>query len=108
VRDHGGQSVSAKDRLYLAAAVPTLIVWGDDDSVIPVSHAYDAHEEMPGSRLEIFEGGSHFPHAEDPHRFVDVLDDFITTTDAADTSVAAWQASLRQGSGPFPADRATA
>jgi pimeloyl-ACP methyl ester carboxylesterase len=108
VVDHGGQSVSAKDRLYLAAAVPTLIVWGDDDSVIPVSHAYDAHEEMPGSRLEIFEGASHFPHAEDPHRFVDVLDDFITTTDAADTSVAAWQASLRQGSGPFPADRATA
>lgn len=105
VVDHGGQSVSAKDRLYLAAAVPTLLVWGDQDSVIPVSHAYDAHEAMPGSRLEIFEGASHFPHAEHPHRFVDVLDDFIASTEPADTSEAVWRASLRQGREPLPAEQ---
>ena len=42
VIDPGGQSVSAKDRLYLCAAMPTMIVWGDADPIIPVEHAYAA------------------------------------------------------------------
>ena len=33
VIDPGGQSVSARDRLYLAAGVPTLILWGDEDPI---------------------------------------------------------------------------
>ena len=81
VLDHGGQTVSATDRLYLAAAVPTLIVWGDADRIIPVDHAYDAHEAIAGSRLEVFEGAGHFPHVEDPERFVGVLCDFIHSTE---------------------------
>ena len=40
VIDVAGQRVSAHDRLYLAAALPTLIVWGDRDRIIPVAHAY--------------------------------------------------------------------
>ena len=64
VVDPGGQTVSAMDRLYLAAHVPTLIVWGDRDTVIPVRHAYAAHEAIPGSRLKIIEGVGHFPHVE--------------------------------------------
>ena len=36
VIDLGGQAVSAIDRLYLASQVPTLIVWGADDTIIPV------------------------------------------------------------------------
>ena len=43
---------------------------GDRDSVVPVRHAYGAHEAMPGSRLEIFEGAGHFPFHSDPARFV--------------------------------------
>ena len=38
---------------------------------------------MPGSRLEIFEGVGHFPHAEDPARFTRVLLDFLATTEPA-------------------------
>jgi pimeloyl-ACP methyl ester carboxylesterase len=83
VVDLGGQVVSANDRLYLAAAVPTLIIWGDRDDIIPVAHAYAAHEAIPGSRLEIFEGVRHFPQSEDPERFVEVLVDFMTTTERA-------------------------
>src|SRR5262245_32522685 len=60
VIDVAGQRVSARDRLYLAAAVPTMIIWGDRDGVIPVTHAHVAHELMPGSRLEIIEGAGHF------------------------------------------------
>jgi pimeloyl-ACP methyl ester carboxylesterase len=83
VIEPGGQAVSATDRLYLAAAMPTLIVWGDADPIIPVSHGIAAHEAMPGSRLEIFEGVGHFPHAEEPERFARVLLDFLATTEPA-------------------------
>ncbi len=79
VVDRGGQFVSAHDRLYLARR-PTLIVWGDRDSIIPVSHARLAHEAIHGSRLEIFPGAEHFPHAEFPDRFAEVLEDFIEST----------------------------
>jgi pimeloyl-ACP methyl ester carboxylesterase len=83
VIDPGGQSVSATSRLYLAAHMPTLIVWGDQDKIIPVSHAYQAHDAMPNSRLEIMKGVGHFPHVEEPVRFADILQDFLRTTEPA-------------------------
>jgi pimeloyl-ACP methyl ester carboxylesterase len=85
VIDTGGQAVSALDRIYLAAAMPTLIVWGDRDPVIPVAHAYAARDAIPGSRLEIFEGCGHFPHAEEPVRFAEVVRDFMHETATAVT-----------------------
>jgi pimeloyl-ACP methyl ester carboxylesterase len=84
VIDPGGQSVSASDRLYLAAGMPTLIMWGDRDPIIPVAHAYAAHAAMPGSRLEVFEGVGHFPHVECPDAFVAALLDFLATTETTD------------------------
>jgi pimeloyl-ACP methyl ester carboxylesterase len=83
VIDPGGQTVSARDRLYLAAAVPTLIVWGDQDDIIPVAHAHATHELVPTSRLEIFEGAGHFLHVEQPLRFAEVLRDFVESTTPA-------------------------
>lgn len=83
VIEPGGQMVNARDRLYLAAHVPTLIVWGDHDGIIPVEHAYAAHEAIKSSRLEIIEGVGHFPHVEAPEIFTDVLIDFMETTDPA-------------------------
>jgi pimeloyl-ACP methyl ester carboxylesterase len=83
VVDFSGQAVSALNRLYRAAQLPTLIVWGARDPFIPVSHALAAHEAIPGSRLEIFEGVGHYPHCEAPGRFVEVLVDFITSTEPA-------------------------
>jgi pimeloyl-ACP methyl ester carboxylesterase len=90
VVDHRGQRVSARDRLYLASAMPTLIVWGDRDPIIPVTHARSTHEAIPGSRLEIFEGAGHYPHCEDPARFATVLSDFVTTTEPARLSHDEW------------------
>lgn len=88
VIDPGGQTVSAMDRLYLAAHLPTLIVWGDRDTIIPVEHAHDAHEAIPGSRLAIIEGAGHFPHVECPEEFLDVLLDFLDTTEPAEVDMA--------------------
>ena len=61
---------SARDRLYLAQDIPTLIVWGERDPLIPVAHGRAAHELMPHSRLEVFEDAGHFPFRDDPVRFV--------------------------------------
>jgi pimeloyl-ACP methyl ester carboxylesterase len=79
----GGQAVSAGDRLHLAGAMPTLIVWGDADPIIPVSHAYAAHEAIVGSRLEILHGVGHFPQAEEPERLARLLLDFMQTAPAS-------------------------
>lgn len=71
------------DRCYLTESVPVQLIWGDCDSVIPVSHAEMAHAAMPGSRLEIFEGSGHFPFHDDPDRFVEVVEQFIDSTEPA-------------------------
>jgi len=81
VIDPGGQSVSAADRLYLAAQMPTLIIWGDHDRIIPLNHAYLAHEAIPNSRLEVMQGVGHFPQVEEPAHFVEILRDFLRTTE---------------------------
>jgi pimeloyl-ACP methyl ester carboxylesterase len=108
VVDAGGQSVSASDRLYLAARLPTLIMWGARDSLIPVRHGIAAHEAIPGSRLEIFEEVGHFPHCESPDRFVQTLVDFIDATEPASMPEQAWDDLLRcrtAAFGPSNADR---
>ena len=92
VVDLGGQSVSAADRLYLAAQMPTLIVWGAQDPFIPVEHAVASHAAIPGSRLEIFEDVGHFPHCEAAARFAEVLVDFMTSTVPARVSERRWRA----------------
>jgi pimeloyl-ACP methyl ester carboxylesterase len=89
VVDPRGQAVSASNRLHLAAEVPTLIVWGEADRIIPVDHAYAAHTSIPSSRLEIFQGVGHYPHCEAPERFVQVLSQFIETTMPARITAAA-------------------
>jgi len=87
VIDVAGQRVSARDRLYLAREAPTMIIWGDHDGVIPVSHAHIAHELMPGSRLEIIEGAGHFVPIEQPDVIAALLDDFLATTEPAHISL---------------------
>jgi pimeloyl-ACP methyl ester carboxylesterase len=80
VIDPTGQRVDATDRLYLAEHVPSLIVWGERDRMIPVKHGREAHERMPNSRFEVFDGAGHFPFNDDPDRFVALLHEFIATT----------------------------
>ena len=77
VIDPGGQTVTAHDHLPMAVEIPTLIVWGTRDRMIPVWHATTAHQAIAGSRVELFEGAGHFPHLDDPERFAKVLADFI-------------------------------
>ncbi|GAC1334058.1 MAG: alpha/beta fold hydrolase [Candidatus Dormibacteria bacterium] len=100
VVDIQGQRVSANDRLYLASQVPVLIVWGSRDNIIPVAHGRAAHSEIPGSRLEVFEGVGHFAHSEEPERFTRLLEDFLRTTKPSHVTAEAWRKILAGGQTP--------
>jgi pimeloyl-ACP methyl ester carboxylesterase len=91
VIEPGGQRVSAESRLALAALLPTLIVWGENDSIIPVAHGAAAHEAMPGSRFEVFAGAGHMPHGVDPERFAALLTNFWESTEPAHLAADHWQ-----------------
>jgi pimeloyl-ACP methyl ester carboxylesterase len=62
--------------------VPTLIVWGDRDAIIPVEHAYKFHRDIEGSRLLIYEGSGHVPMLENAERLAADITDFFETETA--------------------------
>jgi pimeloyl-ACP methyl ester carboxylesterase len=90
-----GQRVAALDRLYLAEALPLLIVWGDRDPIIPVEHAEDAHRELPNSQLEIFKGVGHVPQLESPGSFIAALELFLDETEPARFDREEWRARFK-------------
>jgi pimeloyl-ACP methyl ester carboxylesterase len=94
VVEPGGQRVDASNRLYLAAHIPFLLIWGERDSIIPVAHGLATHEALPGSRLELFAESGHFPQLDEPQRFIEVLVDFLESTEPAPPS--AWRELLER------------
>ncbi|GAA4400797.1 alpha/beta fold hydrolase [Fodinibacter luteus] len=80
VIDPGGQSVTAHDYLPEVDPIPTLVVWGTRDRLIPAWHAASATSSIEGCRVELFQGAGHFPHLDDPDRFADLVREFVTTT----------------------------
>jgi pimeloyl-ACP methyl ester carboxylesterase len=97
VVDWRGQVVTMLDRCYLTESVPVQLIWGEQDVVIPVSHARMAHAAMPGSRLEIFQRSGHFPFHDDPDRFVELVQRFIDETEPAHYDQTALRNLLRAG-----------
>jgi pimeloyl-ACP methyl ester carboxylesterase len=67
-----------RDRLA-TIELPTLVLWGLSDRVVPVAAGISYHRRMPRSRLEVFERTGHVPQLERPLRFNAVLDDFLTS-----------------------------
>jgi pimeloyl-ACP methyl ester carboxylesterase len=102
VIDPGGQRVDASDRLYLAQRIPTMLMWGERDPIIPVRHGRAAADAIPGSRFEAFPNAGHFPYRDDPRAFVKVLTDFMETTEPAAVDDEDFRDLLRGG--PDPSD----
>jgi pimeloyl-ACP methyl ester carboxylesterase len=96
VADARGQAVSALDRLYLANAVPMLVIWGSRDPIVPALHAETVRTLVPTARVEVFQGAGHWPHLDDPDRFCDVLLDFIASTEPAQHDLDSWRRLLSQ------------
>jgi pimeloyl-ACP methyl ester carboxylesterase len=91
VVEPAGQRVAATNRLYLSAHMPFLLVWGKHDSIIPASHGVASHAQIPGSRLELFGGSGHFPQLDEPERLIDVLVDFLESTEPAKLDAERWR-----------------
>jgi pimeloyl-ACP methyl ester carboxylesterase len=91
-----GQRVDASDRLYLAVGMPTLLLWGERDPIIPVGHGRRAEQRMPGSRLVTFADCGHFPQIDDPHRFAATLLEFIDETEPSNLTPELWSRLLRE------------
>jgi pimeloyl-ACP methyl ester carboxylesterase len=58
-------------------SVPTLLIWGDDDKLVPLPHGPAYAALVPGARLHVIDRCGHVPHVERPDEFVKVVTDFI-------------------------------
>jgi len=86
VVDVSGQRVSAVGKLSAASHLPTLLIWGDLDPIIPCEHGRQTVEQLPGGRLVMFPGAGHEPHRFDPERFADLLLEHAGVVGAASVS----------------------
>ena len=57
--------------------LPTLIVWGRQDAIVPVSAAEAYHQAIPGSRLVILDHCGHHPEIEHADEFVQQVREFL-------------------------------
>jgi pimeloyl-ACP methyl ester carboxylesterase len=56
---------------------PTLIIWGEQDQLIPVEHAYRFQKAIPNSQLSVFKSVGHVPMEEAPKQFTTTLTNFL-------------------------------
>jgi pimeloyl-ACP methyl ester carboxylesterase len=73
-----GQRAASEEMRTFAERVPMLLIWSEDDPVIPVAHA-QAHLERakPYSRLVVFPSRGHEPHRRNAERFAGEVADFV-------------------------------
>jgi pimeloyl-ACP methyl ester carboxylesterase len=71
---------SHADRIS-ALKLPTLIIWGGRDRLIPPENAEHFHRDIAGSRLVVFDDLGHVPQEEDPARTVAAVENFLETSD---------------------------
>lgn len=71
-----------RDRLP-EISVPTLIVWGRNDRVVPVAGAYEYEKLIPGARLVVWEETGHLPMLERPGQFNKLVDGFLSESVSA-------------------------
>lgn len=57
-------------------ATPTLLLWGEDDDLVPVEYGRAAAAAIPGSQLVVLPGVGHIPSIDAPRDFVRILTDF--------------------------------
>ena len=59
-------------------SAPTLIIWGDNDDLLDPKTAEKFHAKIPGSQVQIIQGGVHTPMQWKPEAFIKVLENFIS------------------------------
>jgi len=63
-------------------AKPTLVVWGDRDHILPVSHLAAARAALPDAKWHLFERTGHMPQIERPAEFAQLVRPLLTQVTA--------------------------
>jgi pimeloyl-ACP methyl ester carboxylesterase len=62
------------------ATVPTLVVWGVRDRLVPPAHARAFVDALPDARLVLLDAAAHMPYVETPAAFSKAVNDFLNST----------------------------
>lgn len=65
------------DRLKRTRDVPTLIIWGENDNLIPIEHSKVFKESISNAYLEIVQDAGHAPFAEKPAVVSEIIHEFF-------------------------------
>jgi pimeloyl-ACP methyl ester carboxylesterase len=55
----------------------TLIIWGQEDKMVPIKYAHIFKDKIPDSELEIIKGVGHSPHIEVPQKLSQIILNFL-------------------------------
>ena len=73
-----GAAVEAMPKEELATVnVPTLLLWGEDDEIFPLSNAQEAVPVMSNAQLQVFPECEHTPHLDEPDKLVEAFIQFL-------------------------------
>lgn len=64
--------------------VPVLVVWGNEDDFLPLSHAHDAAEHLPKGQVRRVENAGHSPNWEAPDALLDEMLPFLDRREVSD------------------------
>jgi pimeloyl-ACP methyl ester carboxylesterase len=64
---------------YKKITIPTLIIWGKEDKVVPLKIGQQLHQDIPNSSLKIIDKCGHNPHEEKPNETVKFIKTFLDT-----------------------------
>ncbi len=56
---------------------PTLVIWGEEDQIVPIDSGRQYSEILPNSRLQIVEEAGHVVELEEPERVAELVTSFV-------------------------------
>ena len=62
---------------YATLAMPTLIIWGDSDTIVPLTHGEYLADVIPKAKLVVLKQVGHIPHIEEVDLFIEVMLSFL-------------------------------
>lgn len=68
-----------------AIRAPVLLVWGENDTEVPLAVAQEARERLPQAELVVIEGAGHFPFLDKQDAFVEAVTRFLAGEGASGT-----------------------
>jgi pimeloyl-ACP methyl ester carboxylesterase len=74
-------SLTSSPANYRTLTMPTLIVWGDSDTIIPLKEGGYLESLLPNAQLTILPGVNHIPHVEDLDGLMEIVMEFLETQD---------------------------